>query len=220
MDSTTCRAARRRTHLGLWAAHDRRAPALRSTSGREIDRTDGFLLLFDAAPDALRYALATTRRSPRWRCRPVPACTSARSTLRENGPGRARGAKPIEVEGLAKPFAARVMALARGGQTLLSARPGPRSVTRCPTDRVESHGHYRLKGLEAPVELFEIGVPGRAPFAPPADTDKAYRVVRPGDLWFPLREVRNNLPGERDAFVGRDADLRRSRSGSTTAPGC
>jgi class 3 adenylate cyclase len=33
----------------------------------------------------------------------------------------ARGAKALEVEGLAKPLAARIMALAGGGQTLLSA---------------------------------------------------------------------------------------------------
>ena len=47
-----------------------------------------------------------------------------------------------------------------------------------------------------------------APFSPPADADKAYRVVRAGDLWRPVREVRHNLPVERDAFVGRTAELR------------
>ena len=43
----------------LWAAHDRAArdllPAFR---GREIDKTDGMLLMFDAAEDAVGYALA------------------------------------------------------------------------------------------------------------------------------------------------------------------
>ena len=38
--------------------------------------------------------------------------------LRENtADDVARGAKPIEVEGLAKPIAARVMSVARGGQS-------------------------------------------------------------------------------------------------------
>ena len=41
--------------------------------------------------------------------------------LRENSAEDvARGAKPLEVDGLAKPTAARVMSLARGGQTLLT----------------------------------------------------------------------------------------------------
>jgi predicted ATPase/uncharacterized protein HemY len=37
--------------------------------------------------------------------------------------------------------------------------------------------------------------------------DKAYRVMRVGDLWRPVREVRHNLPAERDGFVGRAAEL-------------
>ena len=42
--------------------------------------------------------------------------------MHENAPDDiARGAKRTEVEGLAKPLAARVMALACGGQTLLTA---------------------------------------------------------------------------------------------------
>ena len=73
----------------------------------------------------------------------------------------ARGAKRTEVEGLAKPFAARVMALARGGQTLLSAearaalgtcRPkGPRSTA---TATIVS------RASKQPVEVFELGLPG------------------------------------------------------------
>ena len=43
----------------LWAAHDRAARDLLPTcGGREIDKTDGMLLLFDAAVDAVKYALA------------------------------------------------------------------------------------------------------------------------------------------------------------------
>ena len=42
-------------------------------------------------------------------------------TLRENSAQDvARGAKPVEVEGVAKPLAARVMALAQGGQLLVT----------------------------------------------------------------------------------------------------
>ena len=47
---------------GLWAAHDRVARDLLPTHrGREIDKTDGMLLLFEAATDAVAYALAYHR---------------------------------------------------------------------------------------------------------------------------------------------------------------
>ena len=43
----------------VWADHDARARTLLAVHrGREIDRTDGFFLLFDAAADAARYAKA------------------------------------------------------------------------------------------------------------------------------------------------------------------
>ena len=43
----------------LWAAHDRVArDLLPPWRGREIDKTDGMLLMFDSAADAARYALA------------------------------------------------------------------------------------------------------------------------------------------------------------------
>ena len=42
-----------------WATHDRAARDLLPTwRGREIDRTDGLLLLFDSVTDAAGYALA------------------------------------------------------------------------------------------------------------------------------------------------------------------
>src|SRR4029450_6037412 len=45
-------------------------------------------------------------------------------------------------------------------------------------------------------------------FTPPADADKAYRVVRNGDCWVPVRAIRHNLPLERDAFIGMTGALR------------
>ncbi len=44
--------------LALWTEHDRRArDLLRRHHGREIDRADGFLLIFESAVDAACYAL-------------------------------------------------------------------------------------------------------------------------------------------------------------------
>ncbi len=198
----------------VWARHDSGAREfLARHHGQEIDRTDGFFLLFDATADAARFALDYHRALAALELVARVGVHAGEVTLRENTPADvARGAKPVEVEGLAKPFAARVMALAGGGQTLLSA-PARAALERDSVDgaEIESHGHYRLKGIHEPIEVFELGAPGPAPrsaFVPPPDTDKAYRVVRAGELWQPLREVRHNLPAERDAFVGRSAELR------------
>ena len=193
-----------------WAEHDRLARQLLvQHCGHEIDRTDGFFLLFDAVLDAAHFALA-------YHAAIVDLQLSARVgmhvgavTLRANAAADvARGAKPVEVEGLAKPYAARIMGLAHGGQTLLS--PGARlalAETLPAGAQIEAHGHYRLKGIEEPVAIFELGHAGSS-FTPPADTDKVYRVVRVDDLWQPLRSIRHNLAPERDAFIGRSSELR------------
>ena len=195
----------------VWASHDRRARDLVARHhGREIGRADGFFLLFDDPADAARYALAYHHALADLALTARVGIHVGPVTLRENPrEDIARGAMSTEVEGLATPLTARVMALARGGQTLLTAAARQALAGQLPEGtRIESHGHYRLKGVEEPVEVFELGVRDSAPFSPPTDVDKAYRVVRSDDLWRPLREVRHNLPAERDAFVGRGADLR------------
>ena len=188
----------------LWASHDRAARDLLPVwHGREIDKTDGMLLLFDRASDAVGYALAyqvaLNKLDPPLKAR--AGLHVGPVTLRENSRSDvAQGAKPIEVEGVAKATAARVMSVAMGGQILLSA--DARQSLSVGGPRLQSHGHWRLKGLDEPIELFEIG-DDHAPFVPPPDSDKAYRVVRQGELWLPVREIRHSLPVEGDAFIGR-----------------
>jgi predicted ATPase/class 3 adenylate cyclase len=201
----------------VWAAHDRLArDLLRAWRGREIDKTDGFLLLFDRASDALGYALQYHRVLTDLERDLQPlhpgVCLRARAglhvgavSLRETPLADvALGAKPLEVDGISKPLAARVMGAAVGRQTLLTQAAldalGP-TPHRC-----MSHGHWRIKGLPEPLELHEIGE-ADAPFVPPPDGEKVYRVVQQGDLWLPLRDMRHGLPAERDAFVGRGAML-------------
>jgi len=203
----------------LWAAHDRTArDLLPAWRGREIDKTDGMLLLFEAAADAVGYAMAY-QQALNALVPPLKARAGLHVgpvTLRENSPSDvALGAKPLEVEGVAKATAARVMSVAMGGQIILSA--DARQSLSADGPRMQSHGHWRLKGLDEPIELFEAG-DANAPFVPPPDADKAYRVVRQGDLWLPVREIRHSLPAERDAFVGRAQALaelsRRIQSGA------
>jgi len=188
----------------LWAAHDRVArDLLLARGGREIDKTDGMLLLFDAATDALAYASDYHRA-----LKELPVPLSARAglhvgpvILRDNSAADiARGAKPLEVDGIAKPTTARVMALAQGGQTLLT-EDARQTIAATPL-HLCSHGYWVLKGLAEPVELFEAGdADGR--FDAPPEGDKAFRVVRVDDRWLPVRQVPNNLPQPLSSFIGR-----------------
>lgn len=193
----------------VWQAHDRCArDLLAAWRGREIDKSDGFLLVFADPADAVGYALAYQRALASLgepllaRAAVHVGPVTSRATPTDDV---ARGAKPLEIDGLAKPTVARVMALARGGQTLLTAAAV--AALGANPHRVQSHGHWRLKGIETPLELFEIG-DDHAAFTPPPDSAKAWRVLRRNDLWLPRREVRHSLPAERDAFVGREAALR------------
>ena len=193
----------------LWAEHDRIARALlRRWQGREIDKSDGFLLLFEGVDGAVGYALALHRA--------LAALTppiSSRAGIhigpmvtRENSAEDLRlGAKPLELDGVGKALAARIMNLARGGQTLLSAAAHAALDTK--PWRLQSHGHWRMKGLAEPVELFEAG-DGDAPFAPPPDSPKAYRVLKSDGGWKPMARLRHGLPAERDGFVGRGDALK------------
>jgi len=105
----------------------------------------------------------------------------------------AHGAKPMEVEGLAKPVAARLMSLAQPEQILLS------SVAYTLAHRAEGelgaslarlewmqHGRFKLKGVDEAIAVFEVGEPGLAPLKTPAWSGKAHRETplwrRPGML--------------------------------------
>lgn len=177
---------------GVAVRHDRLArDLLVRFGGREIDKTDGFLLLFDRPVDAVRFALAYHQGLAEL-SRQQGVSLAARVGihlgevyLRENRPDDvARGAKPLEVEGLAKPTAARVMSLARGGQTLLTRGAYELSRRALVGDsghredlRWQAHGLYAFKGVGEEVEIFEVGLEGLAPLAPPPDSDKAWRAA-------------------------------------------
>jgi predicted ATPase/class 3 adenylate cyclase/Tfp pilus assembly protein PilF len=194
----------------LWTEHDRQARRLLAQrDGLEIDRSDGFFLLFHHPRDAAHFALDYHRLVDTLGLSARIGIHFGPVTLRHNLPAEVeRGAKPLEVEGLAKPVAARIMTLATGGHTLLSAAAA-RAVAAAPPDGqvLRGLGHYRFKGIEEPVEVFELAAP-LASCTPPADGDKAYRVVLVGELWQPVAGIRHNLVPERDAFVGRQAELR------------
>lgn len=189
----------------VWAAHDEQARALiRRCGGREVGRSDGFLVLFEQVADALAFAHAYHAALGALQV-PLSARVGLHYgpvQLRENSAdATALGATRYDVDGLALPLAARVMSAAVGGQTLLSAAAAEQARAATPL-RLHSHGHWRLKGVEEPMEIFQAGDEGSA-FVPPPDTDKAHRVVQVGGLWQPRRQLPHSLPAERDVFVGR-----------------
>ena len=203
----------------VWAEHDRAARDLLPLHrGLEIDKTDGMLLLFEKATDAVAYAMA-------YHCALAALAVPLKARaglhvgaviLRENeAEDVARGAKPLEVDGLAKPFAARVMSLALGGQTLLTepARAAALSqINGALSDdvKLQSHGHWLLKGIADPIEIFEAGALD-ASFTLPPDSDKVHRVVRGHAGWVGVQKIANNLPQQTTSFLGREreqADLK------------
>lgn len=178
-----------RAAADLMRRHDRAARDLMQRyGGREIDKTDGFLMLFERPVQAVAFALEYQRalrdlgaeRNEKLRARigvhvgEVVLWDNAASDI-------ADGAKPVEVEGLAKPVAARLMSLALPGQILLSdtARTlAQRAHTELPDHerlRWLTHGRYRFKGVPAPLVVHEVGEPGVAALAPPPSSPKAQR---------------------------------------------
>lgn len=189
-----------------WAAHDRLARDLIAAwRGREIDKSDGMLVLFadvaDAAGFALAYQGALSSR-PDLPMVPRVGIHTGTVTLRANtSEDIALGAKPLEVSGLALPLTARVMSVALGGQIILSADAARALPSNCGR-RLRSHGHWQFQGVSEPAELLELA-DQETIFRAPADSAKAHRVVRQGQHWIPVAQLRHSLPAERDAFVGR-----------------
>jgi serine/threonine-protein kinase len=155
--------------------------------GREIDHTDGFLVLFAGPVAALATALdlhariAGLARDHGIRLGARAGIHCGEAITRENTPDAiALGAKPLEVEGLAKAICARVCNLAGAGQTLLThdafeeAQYARRDAFSEPARlRWLSHGLYTLKGVDDALLIHEVGHEGRAPLAPPQEVEKA-----------------------------------------------
>ncbi|OYU42869.1 MAG: hypothetical protein CFE44_21570, partial [Burkholderiales bacterium PBB4] len=197
----------------FWAHHDSAGRDLiRQWHGLEVGRSDGFLVLFSRAADGLGFAMGyhalLSALQP-----PMAARVGAHWAtvkLRRNRPADvAGGATPFEIDGLAVPAAARVMAVARGGQTLFStdAVAALRLDDGVPAHVVVPHGYWRLKGLPQPLELLALAAPG-AQTEPPEDAPKGYRVQWLDGLWTPVATAPGNLGAELDPFFGREADLR------------
>lgn len=162
---------------------------LQRWKGRLIDRSDGMFLLFDVPTQGLGFALDyldALAEVGKERKLPLQARIGIHVGdvlfWRNDDDAVAAGAKPLEVEGVAKPTAARLMALARPNQILLSAvaeallRAGQRELgERGANLQWKSHGRWYFKGLPTPQEVFEVGAAGSAPLRMPPRSNKAWR---------------------------------------------
>lgn len=164
------------------------------TGGRLIDKADGLLAIFErpiqAVDFALRYQQLLRQFSEgedgRLQAR-VGIHVGELMTWHNDDAAVAAGAKPMEVEGLAKPIAARLTTLALPGQILMSSlaqtlaqRAQAELGERADSVRWLVHGRYRFKGVPAPLLVHEVGELGRSPLKPPPSGQKAWREL---PLW-------------------------------------
>lgn len=162
---------------------------MEDSNGRVVKTTgDGLTAVFDSAFDGLF------------------ACLKAQQSLNgepwgETGPLRVRiglhvgEAQPRggDYYGPAVNRAARIMAVAYGGQVLLSAAAANLVADHLPDGTsLRDLGEHRLKDLERPEHIFQLIIPGlEADFPPLMSLDR-----RP-----------NNLPAQPTALIGREVEL-------------
>lgn len=166
--------------------HDRLTRSLLyKFQGREIDRSDGFMLSFERAIDAMNFCLhyqltippqtkLNTRIGIHW----AKVVEVTQDDLYVGV-----GAKRIELEGLAKNIAARTMSVCGPGQVLLtrSAFMAVRRRTNLFTPnhtRYACVGLYRFKGVKKDQELYAVGTSIQS-LQPPKGSDKVKRVCGP-----------------------------------------
>ena len=166
--------------------HDRMARNLcYKFQGREIDRSDGFLLSFDTPIDAVNFALKYQKTIPpktHLNCR-IGIHWGNIVEVVQDELFVGVGAKKVELEGIAKNIAARTMSICRAGQVLLTkeAMDVVRNRTNMHTPkrtRFACVGLYQFKGVKEPVEIYAVGETIES-LQPPAGGDKVQRLGGP-----------------------------------------
>ena len=154
-------------------------------NGREIDRSDGFMLSFDSVIDAVNFGLhyqaqippkikLNTRIGIHW---------GKVIEVQQDDIFIDAGAKRVELEGIAKNIAARTMSLCQKGQVLLTKEAI--SIVRRRTNmftpkgtRYACLGLYKFKGVREPQEIYGVAV-DTSYLQPPPGSEKVKRIGGP-----------------------------------------
>jgi predicted ATPase/class 3 adenylate cyclase len=175
--------------------------ALAAHDGQEVDtQGDAFFAVF-TAPSACVAAAIDMQRA--LQSRPWPAGQHVRVRMGIHSGEASRTA--VGLVGLEVHRAARIAAVAHGGQVVLSAAtaallPDPLPAAACLRDL----GRHRLKDLGRPEQLFQVDADGLPTAFPPlASLDNP--------------KLLNNLPAQVSSFIGRDAELAEVRRLVTTS---
>lgn len=153
--------------------------------GREIDRSDGFLMSFERAVDAVNFALSYQNGIP------IKTRLNTRIGIHwgkiievtQDELWQAVGAKSVELEGLAKNVAARTMSLCEAGQVLLTyeamqvVKNRVNALTPKNT-RYACVGMYKFKGVAEPRQIYAVGTSIES-LQPPQGNEKVKRLGGP-----------------------------------------
>jgi len=169
--------------------HDKLARSLvYRFEGREIDRSDGFLLSFERPIDAVNFALHYQQS--------IPDKTKLGARIgvhwgkvvevKQDELHTMIGAKSVELEGISKNIAARTMSLCQAGQVLLTVEAMQAVKRRTNTftprgTRYALAGEYRFKGVRKPQLIYTVGATIES-LQPPPSSDKAKKIAGPNKI--------------------------------------
>ena len=157
-------------------------------NGREIDRSDGFLMSFERPIDAVNFALTYQLNIP------IKTRLGARIGIHwgkvievtQDELYEAMGAKKIELEGLSKNIAARTMSICEAQQVLITkdAFDVIKNRTNAWTPkgtRYTNVGLYQFKGVKEPIQIYAVGTTIES-LQPPKGNEKVKRLGGPKRL--------------------------------------
>ena len=175
--------------------HDRLARSLiYKFNGREIDRSDGFLLSFERPIDAVNFALTYQETIPpktKLGCR-IGIHWGVVVEVKQAEIYTMTGAKSVELEGVAKNISARTMSLCQAGQVLLTkeamaAIKGRTNVFTPKGTRYACVGEYRFKGVKETQIIYAVGSTIES-LQPPPGSDKVKRLGGPKKIRSRMRD--------------------------------
>lgn len=151
-------------------------------SGVEIDKTDGALLIFETMREALQYVTEYHKLVEHHLGLKSRVGIHAGHVMMSTNHAHfvSRGAKPVEVEGVQKHIAARIMSLAGPGQTLLSKRAGEYASSVRAGLMIRDIGRWRLKGVRDPIQIYVVSW-DQSRMKPPKETSKV-KLIKPPKL--------------------------------------